>query len=167
MPWSWQEYDEEQFSSSAYSHALFGGNGSSLETTLENIAASLTVALQTAAGGDSNGARILGQTAVVEAYVHVRWIWIIYPALILAMGILFVGWTIIATTLAVGKSRGGPNIAHGKNLWKSSSLALIYHGPVNLTHDTRNEATSITVMEKLAKHATVRFDNRQMLIVEE
>ncbi len=167
-PWSSRSsYDEESWQSPAYRHALSGQNGSSLERTLEDIAASLTVALQSAAGADPNGARILGQTAVIEAYVHVRWLWLIYPATILALGILFVGWTIVVTSLASSPSIATSDIGYGKRLWKSSSLALIYHGPANLTPETRSEARDIAKMETMAKRTTLRYERGEMLILEE
>ena len=166
VPWDWRNYAEEQYSSSAYRHALFSGNGTTLETTLENIAASLSIALQTSAGSDSNGARVFGQTAVIEAYVHVRWLWIIYPAIILAIGIFFVLWTIIATSMTTGPSTG-PTIGSGRSLWKSSTLALVYHGPANLPPGMRAEAENIEAMERMAKHTRVRFDHGQMVIIED
>ena len=167
-PWSLRSsYDEESYQSPAYRHVLYGQNGSSLERTLEDIAASLTVALQSQAGANPDGARIFGQTAVIEAYVHVRWLWIIYPAVILSMGILFVGWTIVATSVAASPSIAGPDIGYGKRLWKSSTLALIYHGPTNLSPESRNEARDIATMENMAKRTTVRYERGEMLIAEE
>jgi hypothetical protein len=166
VPWDFRNYDQETYFSSAYSHALFGTDGSSLESTLENIAASLTVALQTAAGIDSIGARVLGQTTIFEAYVHVRWIWLLYPVTILTAGISFIAWTIIAGFLSEITATGSHG-RQGKNLWKSNSLALIYHGPVNMTQESRDEATSISIMEEMAKDTTISMENGQMLVVEQ
>jgi hypothetical protein len=142
-PWSWQNYPTEQYFSSAYRHALVNG---SLENTLNNVAAALTVALQRA-----GGSRVHGQTAVTEAYIHVHWFWIVYPAAILLLGLVFVAWIIIA-------SGGGNREVSGASLWKSSSLALLYHGLVDVSHETRLAAGNVVAMETLARQTQVRFD---------
>lgn len=142
-PWSWQNYPTEQYSSSAYRHALVSG---SLENTLDNIAAALTVALQRA-----GGSRVHGQTSVTGAYIHVHWFWIIYPVVILLLGLVFVAWTIIG-------SGGGNREVSGASLWKSSSLALLYHGLVDVSHETRLAAGNVVAMETLARQMQVQFD---------
>ena len=61
--------------------------------------------------------QVLGDVLVAEAFVHVRWIWVTLPLLLLSTSLLILSVTIYQTMRS--------KIA----LWKLSSLPLLYHGP--------------------------------------
>jgi hypothetical protein len=59
---------------------------------------------------------VYGTASRVETYVHVQWHWIMLPTALVGMSILFLGGTMM-------KNESKRALA-----WKSSSLALLFHG---------------------------------------
>jgi hypothetical protein len=59
---------------------------------------------------------VYGTASRVETYVHVQWHWIILPTALVGMSILFLGGTMMKTESKRALA------------WKSSSLALLFHG---------------------------------------
>jgi hypothetical protein len=95
-----------------------------LETVVQNIAASFTKAGLTsrtnataaASAAAANTATIRGTVRLTEIYVSVRWLWLVFPSALVALGLVFLGLTMLT------------NGRRGLSLWKSSILAIFFHG---------------------------------------
>jgi hypothetical protein len=112
-----------------------------LNATLHNMANSLTVMMQNVSN-DS----ITGKVGHPRAYVHVRWPWLIFPAVVIFIGIVFVLYTIVET-----ERDDAP-------VWKNSSLALIYHGLPEVDNTIRLETLGMREMEARARETMVRLE---------
>jgi hypothetical protein len=89
-------------------------------------------------GLDQTTNRVTGYTITAEAYVHVRWRWMIFPvALELATLTLFV--------LVVVHSR-----RKGVPIWKSSILAIIYHSVQELRDERSPPTERLSDMQSAA-----------------
>jgi Protein of unknown function (DUF3176) len=111
-----------------------------LSTVLPNIAASLTKWSL-----DMSNKTVNGSVAVPEVYVRIRWEWFALPTLLTFSGIVF-----LVITIVISKRRK-------VRLWKSSALALLYHG---LEDDILNDqpvADAISGMEQTARSTVVRL----------
>jgi hypothetical protein len=53
---------------------------------------------------------------LTEIYVSVRWLWLVFPSALVALGVVFLGLTMLT------------NRRRGLRLWKSSILAILFHG---------------------------------------
>ncbi|KAF1990951.1 hypothetical protein K402DRAFT_167875 [Aulographum hederae CBS 113979] len=86
--------------------------GTDLHAVAARIADSLTEVIRTGAGSR----RAEGKAWEKVTYMEVRWEWIVFPIvlLVLATGLL-------AASMVVSRKEGGA-------LWKTSSLALLFHG---------------------------------------
>jgi hypothetical protein len=80
---------------------------------------------------------IPGTVHRVQTVVEVQWVWLILPALVVALADVFFIWTIIT------------NKKSGTSLWKSSVLALLYHGLEKVEPDDGHYITT-SRMEKRA-----------------
>ncbi|KAL2858633.1 hypothetical protein BJX68DRAFT_262184 [Aspergillus pseudodeflectus] len=65
---------------------------------------------------DANTATIRGTVRLTEIYVSVRWLWLVFPSALVALGLVFLGLTMLT------------NGRRGLRLWKSSILAILFHG---------------------------------------
>ena len=92
-------------------------NFESYKTTFENIAQSLTVHIRTN-GNATYSAPAIGQVFNQETYVRVRWPWLAYLAVVVLLLLVFFAAMVWETARDVHRARG----------WKSSPLALMYHG---------------------------------------
>jgi hypothetical protein len=87
--------------------------------------------------------RVTGYTTIPEAYVHVRWQWMIFPvALELATLTLFI--------LVVIHSR-----REGVPIWKSSILAIIYHSVEELRNERSPPTERLSDMQSAAEATAV------------
>ena len=111
-----------------------------LNLTPHNIAESLTVMMHNVSTNP-----ITGQVGHAKAFVHVRWPWLIYPAIVIFVGIGFVSYAIAETT----KGR--------TYVWKNSSLPLIYHGLRNIQEDMRLQTMDMHSMEARAMETVVQL----------
>jgi hypothetical protein len=59
---------------------------------------------------------VYGTVASAEVYVRVSWGWILLPTVLVVTGLVFLGSTVIV------------NRGQGLRLWKSSVLAVLFHG---------------------------------------
>lgn len=123
-----------------------------VQDLFQNITDSMTTYMrQTAHSAFSEPAQ--GHVEQSKTCVDVRWPWIAFPAalLLIASGFLFL--------LAI-ETRTGSN---GPAIWKSSPLALLYHGfatPTDTVGDKSNgrpDLCSIRGMEESAKRTTVQL----------
>ncbi|KAJ6032736.1 hypothetical protein N7540_003468 [Penicillium herquei] len=123
-----------------------------LGTIVPRVAESLTkVALQ-----NSMTSKITGTVYTTEVIIRVRWAWMILPTLLVVLANVFLACTIYAS--------------RKKILWKSSILALLFHGLDDETAAKRDECQSSisSGMEKLADDMRVQLqpsesDGRVML----
>jgi len=93
-------------------HALY--YASNYSHRMDNLAASMTNNIRKQ--NDSESSPFEGETYKIESYVHVQWAWLTYPLVLLLASLLCLFGTILDS-------------ARRKILvWKSSNLALLFHG---------------------------------------
>ena len=109
---------------------------------MQKMAASLTrLAL------DESDKTVNGTAEVSEVYVAVNWAWIAFPALVLALGILFLVSTIVATK------------SQNLGLWKSAILPVLYHGlDDELLDGYQNKQATVSGMDQSAQSVDVKLD---------
>ncbi|KAB2575341.1 hypothetical protein DBV05_g6032 [Lasiodiplodia theobromae] len=86
--------------------------GGDLSRTMGAVAASMTDLVQRCA----NGSAVRGQAFRDEAFVRVRWPWLVLPAVL-----VLVAAALLQAAVVVNRRRGSA-------LWKSSVLPLLFHG---------------------------------------
>ncbi|KAL3474559.1 hypothetical protein BJX99DRAFT_176590 [Aspergillus californicus] len=118
-----------------------------LEAVMRNIAASFTKA-----GLQASDTSVRGTVRRSEVYVSVRWFWLIFPAVLMVLGITFLALTVLV------------NSRLELRLWKSSILAVLFHGLDTETlesaagnTDTRDRYATVSQMEKIAETTQVRL----------
>lgn len=113
-----------------------------LEATMQKMANSLTrLAL------DTSDKTVNGTAEVSEVYVAVNWAWIVFPVTVLALGILFLASTIVATK------------SQNLGLWKSAILPVLYHGlDDELLDGYQNKQATVSVMDQSAQSVDVKLD---------
>lgn len=127
---------------SSYTYQFVQDNG--LNATLHSIAEALTALMQ-----NISTKTITGQVAHTQTYVQVRWLWLLYPVVVIFIGIFFVLFT-IAETIWINKDTP---------VWKNSNLPLIYHGLLtDIDERIRFKTMEMKEMEKRARDTFVRFD---------
>lgn len=118
-----------------------------LNATVHSIAESLTVMMQ-----NLSTDKITGQVGHTQTIVQVRWLWLLYPVVVIFTGIAFVLYTIVETTWF---DKG----YYKANVWKNSSLPLIYHGLLEGVNDrVRIKTMELRDMEERANQTVVRFE---------
>ncbi|KAL3479168.1 hypothetical protein BJX99DRAFT_222621 [Aspergillus californicus] len=114
-----------------------------LEPAMSNVAASFTKA-----GLLASNHTVTGKVYSSQVYVSVNWFWIILPAALVSLGALFLLLTIFT------------NKRQKLHLWKSSMLAVIFHGLNTLDTEAmtaRSQTTTGDQMEKTARSIHVRL----------
>ncbi|KAL2832742.1 hypothetical protein BJY01DRAFT_253764 [Aspergillus pseudoustus] len=122
-----------------------------LEESMRRIAASYTKRALMA-----TNTTVSGTIYNAEVYVSVEWWWIILPAALTVLGLVFLGATIFM------------NHRRGLKLWKTSILAVLYHGLTRFRADdgdvyqeVRDEDddahATVSRMEKMARGVRVRL----------
>ncbi|KAL4915661.1 hypothetical protein BDW62DRAFT_203421 [Aspergillus aurantiobrunneus] len=89
-----------------------------LEPIVSNVAASFTKA-----AFEASEFTVDGTVFASEVYVSVDWVWLVLPAAVVALGIVFLLLT-IAT-----------NYRQRIDLWKSSIIAVVFHGLGDVEHE--------------------------------
>ncbi|KAK5958482.1 hypothetical protein OHC33_000325 [Knufia fluminis] len=131
------QYDERQNKTSSDFYDQMMALGA--DQTFENIAKSLSkLAL------DESWETVSGQAISMLPFVTVRWYWLTLPALLNLLVLLFLVLTMIAT-----REQKAP-------LWKSSTLALLFHGLEDDEIRISN-AETVSEMNQAAEHTTVRL----------
>ncbi|KAL4884607.1 hypothetical protein BJY04DRAFT_181612 [Aspergillus karnatakaensis] len=110
------------------------------ENFMTRLATSLTHTLM-----DDSNYTIKGTVSEPRAFVKVQWLWLILPALLVLGGNIFFALTVFTSR----KEKVLP--------WKSSSLALFYHGLENVDHDDELYTTAKR-MEEMAKTVDLRLE---------
>ena len=130
-------------------HWLLGdfstGYATLVSDMLDDVANAITVTMRNGPGNTYDRLTAQGTTWVPVVFISVQWLWLVYPAAIIAIAVAFVAATIFQTSRSELPA------------WKSSTLANIYHGP---QLDEFADATAldyVSVMEKEAAGYTVRL----------
>lgn len=101
-----------------------------------------------------------GVSYVQVQYIHVRWLWLIFPASIVLLGLLLLVFTTVQSHLT------------GTEIWKISALALLFHplhgwSDEDLNKDSRREmvesAKSMRGQLVYTEHAGYRMVRRSVL----
>lgn len=144
-PWTWLVQERKWRSPAGdtlSSHAVNKIIYSSLDEVMSNIANAMTkLSLEI------SETTVNGTVEVSEVYVAVSWAWISLPATVLALGVTFLGLTILATR------------HQNLSLWKSAILPVLYHGlDDELVDEYKNEQTTVSKMERSAQSVDVKLD---------
>ncbi len=123
-----------------------------LSQVWENISDSITTYIR------ENGAAnfsdpVIGQTYHESACMHVRWPFIAYPASLVFLTIIFL-------TAVILETHRGSRRSHD---WKSSPLALLFHGLEQNVDEKRNRAelTQTKDMDDVARKLSVRLSQTE------
>ena len=112
---------------------------------LRDIANAITVTMRNGPGNTYKPLTAQGTTWAPMVFISVRWIWLAYPAAIIAIAIAFVATTVFQTS-------------HSElPTWESSTLANIYHGPMLSDFADATALDYVSVMEREAAMYTVRL----------
>lgn len=119
---------------------LFGGQDLKTMTIIfDRLAQHLTVSYREAAVGS---AQALGIAWESQTIVRVRWKWLSLPCALVAASLLFLGAAAVESTRA------------RVPLWKSNALALVFHGPRELSEYRKRD---VAAMEQSARTLRVRL----------
>lgn len=131
---------ESAFSSDVI-HALY--KTEDLPMTIDNLAASMSnnIRQQT----DNESSPFNGLAFKTETYVHVRWAWFAYPGMLLALLSFYLAGTILETA------------RRDVRVWKSSNLALIFHGQ-GLELEDSDRVPVITMSQMIAKAKKIEVE---------
>ncbi len=130
----------EERSKSATSMLQSGLNASSnIPETMDRVAAAMTNRLR-----DVSSLNVQGQSGSMELYVRVSWLWLVLPILSVFLGTVL----LISVITVTGK--------HQMPIWKTSELALLFHGLDFLLDDTV-ETRKVSEMEEIAMAMQVKL----------
>ncbi|KLJ12773.1 hypothetical protein EMPG_12223 [Blastomyces silverae] len=107
---------------------------------METIARSITYSLL-----QPSNQTVIGLTGVTQPFIHVRWVWIALPTVVVLGTILFLSLVMLCTK------------RHNVEVWKSSSLALLYHGLEKPVVEDKGRFTRLSDMTHHAANVRVRF----------
>jgi hypothetical protein len=128
-------------SSAFYSHANMPKISSTgLRAVIKNIAASYTKDALNASNYTIGGTII-----TTEVYVRVKWLWMILPAVLTVLGVIFFILTILV------------NRGQKLDVWKSSIMAVLFHGLDDWGEKTRDGPSRVGQMEKTAQQIKVKL----------
>jgi Protein of unknown function (DUF3176) len=115
------------------------GTPEALEAAIKGLANAVTAAIRN--GGDQvNSAPATGTVMVLQTCISVRWAWLVLPASLLVLATFFLVATIMQTSAdTMGKG------------WKSSPLALLFHGFCSETVESVGSVDRSSEMEATAR----------------
>lgn len=108
--------------------------------TIDNLAQSMTRFIRTG----RNSTTLTGEAETTAPYYVVRWNWMIFPT-----SIILLGNALLATCIIMNTKAHAP-------LWKSSSLALLFH-PVKSAEENKNQNLTVCEMEQIATKMRVQL----------
>lgn len=117
----------------------------SINTTMARVADFLTTYIREN-GDTSNSAAAPGTVFQNETIIHVRWAWFTLPAALALFTLIFFFYTLVVTA---------KNGRHTN--WKSSPLALLFHGLDAETQERYSLVDDLEEMDEKAKEATVQL----------
>lgn len=112
---------------------------SNISMTMDNIATAMTNYIR-----DSSNVTVTGQAGQTESYVHVNWPWITLPAFLVLAGTIFLFLAMFETKRL------------GAGVWKTSELALLFHGLEESCQDL-NALDRSSEMEHVASGIRVKM----------
>ena len=115
----------------------------SVNTYMDDLSNAITNVIRTK-GDTPPSAYALGITMGNQTCIHVQWAWLSLPAALLALAVIFLIATITSTR-------------SWQPTWKSSSLALLFHGLSPETRADHGPLAEIETMEDAAKAIKVRL----------
>jgi hypothetical protein len=140
------------FADPAWVGQLYVGGNATLATvnaTWAAIGDSMTVRIRQSSDG-GNLPPVIGDAWRSDTCMAVRWPWLAYPAALLALTVVFLLATIVQSA------------SYSRNwVWKSSPLALLFHG---LDTDLREKfrlVASTEAMEQTAKGLSVKLEHEK------
>jgi hypothetical protein len=142
LPWVMLSVGTEETDQSTISDDFDNVLNTTLETTLHNIAASLTKL-----GRDRSNVSVDGIVCVSEVYVSVDWAWLALPVMVLLLTFVFLILTLLA------------NKRHENWLWKASILPVLYHGLDEGVLSDGNEYATVSCMEASAQTVEVELQS--------
>ncbi|MCJ1307443.1 hypothetical protein MMC25_001089 [Agyrium rufum] len=114
-----------------------------LPDAMSSLATAMTVAFRS-----FNGAiPVEGIAFSTETYVHVRWGWIALPVVVVIFTAIFLSTTIFLSQRS------------GSQAWKSSALAMLFHGLDEETRERFGGGKSLKEKKRVAKSITVKLDD--------
>ena len=118
-----------------------------IQDIFDRLAQSLTTWIRTSQNStfDLGMGEALGVTLASETIVKVRWAWLALPCVLLAGTTIFLGFIISGTA----KNKQG--------IWKSSSLALLFHGREEGSEEISKDLGHVVGMETTAEKTWVRL----------
>ncbi|KAF7509296.1 hypothetical protein GJ744_008190 [Endocarpon pusillum] len=119
-----------------------------INETWKNISDAITLYMRQ--NGDTNkSAPARGEAFHTQTCVHIRWLFLLYPAVLVLLAIIFF-------IVMVFETRHREISRHD---WKSSPLALLFHGLDRLSMGNGEYAsvTQASEMERIADHTPVRL----------
>ena len=118
-----------------------------IQDTFDQLAQSLTIWLRTSQGSafDLTMGQAVGVTWTSGTNLKVRWAWLALPCVLLAGTLVFQGFTIMVTR----KQQMG--------IWKSSSLALLFHGLEERGAEGMEDLGHVVEMEEKSGRTWVRL----------
>jgi hypothetical protein len=132
-------YSEPQTSESNETTAYVGG-------MMSKIASSMTdsIRISDGYGGVQTGDfKAFGTSWTSETYVHVRWEWLVFPAILACVALFF----ILAVMINTARSN--------TRIWKADPLALIFHGLDLSTQIETGEKETLSEMKEVARDLSV------------
>lgn len=124
-----------------------------IDETWRNVSDSITTYMRHH-GGANLSAPAMGQPLRSLTCVHIQWPFLAYPAALVLLAIIFFVSMIFET-------RGAETSRHD---WKSSPLALLFHGldrEAIINRDEIAESVRVREMEKIAEHTPVRLSQTE------
>ncbi|KAL8788419.1 MAG: hypothetical protein Q9195_007298 [Heterodermia aff. obscurata] len=96
----------------ASSQLMFAfSNSKDIPTTMDSIATAISNHMRT-----TSNTTVSGQAGSIEAYIQVRWAWLALPGALIVIGMASLVFAITETK------------KYGSHVWKSSEIALLFHG---------------------------------------
>jgi hypothetical protein len=120
----------------------FDQDESGLEALVSNVADAMTAALRTSSRESAPGVVLAS-----EPYIHIDWVWIIFPLMLYILTVSFV------TTVAL-QGRGGAARCH---VWKNSIVAALCHGLEGQLSDKLAGLYTQTEIDEAAKVIKVKL----------
>jgi Protein of unknown function (DUF3176) len=124
-----------------------------IDETWRNLSDSITTYIRQH-GGANFSAPVVGEPFRLQTCVHIQWPFLAYPAALVLMAIIFFVGMVIVT-------RGAEMSRHD---WKSSPLALLFHGlgrDAILGGDEISKSVRAQEMEKIAEQTPVRLSQTE------
>lgn len=115
-------------------------NMSYVQGIIDNLATALTSHVRSLGTGDP----VYGDMRLTHTFVRVRWAWLAYPVALVLLSILFLVSTIIKSARCADQE-----------VWKSSPLALLYHGFHTETRERLGPLNTLEEMERSSQQVRV------------